>query len=94
VKENLLANIYEDLFYQAIIRKQITDNVLPEKGLNYFYLGDKADEISGLVVSLIQKYHRFTLKNSFIDDAFTIDQVTFPWNRMFEICCTVKNKES
>ncbi|EAC2448905.1 hypothetical protein AFX74_00343 [Listeria monocytogenes] len=94
VKENLLANIYEDLFYQAIIRKQITDNVLPEKWLNYFYLGDKADEISGLVVSLIQKYHRFTLKNSFIDDAFTIDQVTFPWNRMFEICCTVKNKES
>ncbi|MBC1497996.1 DUF4127 family protein [Listeria welshimeri] len=94
VKENLLANIYEDLFYQAIIRKQITDNVLPEKGLNYFYLGEKDNEISKEVVNLIQKYHRSVLKNSFTDNVFTIDQVTFPWNRMFEIYCTVKNKES
>ncbi|MBC1513671.1 DUF4127 family protein [Listeria booriae] len=94
VKENLLANIYEDLFYQAIIRKQITDYILPEKGLNYFYLGEKSTEISETVIASIQEYHCSMLKNSFMEENFTIDKVTFPWNRMFEIACTVKNKES
>lgn len=94
VRENLLCNLYEDLFYQTIIRKKITNEQLEKRGLTYFDLGDQEMEIREIVRNWIIDYHQSILKNSFTDKKITLDQLSFPWNRMFEILCTVKSEES
>ena len=94
VRENLLCNLYEDLFYQTIIRKKITNEQLEKRGLTYFDLGDQEMEIREIVRNWITDYHQSILKNSFTDKKITLDQLSFPWNRMFEILCTVKSEES
>lgn len=94
VKENLLNHIYEDLFYQTVIRRTITDNLLENKGLNYFDLGEQADDISKIVTQQLGEQHQAVLKNSFPIENVIVDEIQFPWNRMFEIFCSVKLEES
>lgn len=89
LKNNLVSNIFEDAFYQAIIRMNITKKKLPSMGLNYFDLKDKdkevMDQIHTEMLSLSKKY----LQYSFAKQNFNIQKLSSPWNRMFEIYCDV-----
>lgn len=90
---NLLSNIFEDVFYQAKIRMAITQNNLPSMKLDYFDLKDQANNVLGLVrIEMLTLAKRY-LRNSFPDQMFTIQELSSPWNRMFEINCTVTNNQ-
>ena len=34
--DNLVSNLFEDAFYQASVRRNLTDDLLPRLGKNYF----------------------------------------------------------
>lgn len=90
VKQNLLANLYEDLFYQAVVRKATTDHLLHQLGLNYFDLGEQASTVGEKVVQQLEEQRDKVLVKSFLDQKMKLNQLSFPWNRMFEIYCEVK----
>ncbi|WP_099223875.1 DUF4127 family protein [Listeria costaricensis] len=89
ITRNLLHHFYEDLFYQAIIRMDLTHQFLPSLGLNYFDLKDQADQVTRRITDDLEKYHRQFLQNSFEEPEHV--NVSMPWNRMFEIHCTINS---
>lgn len=82
---NLLYHIYDDVFYQGYTRKDITNNILENEGLNYFNLKDKSFKISNLCKSKLLLKQEASIINSFKDYKLNDFNVEFPWNRMFEI---------
>ena len=89
VQENMLHNLFEDLFYQAIIRMTITREVLPDLGLTYFDLKEQAPKIVKLVQEQMLALAQRELRHSFSKE-YTITDLAFPWNRMFEIQCEIE----
>ena len=89
VQENLLHNLFEDLFYQALIRMTITREVLPDLGLTYFDLQDQSSKIAQLVQEQMLTLAQQELRHSFSED-YAITRLAFPWKRMFEIQCEIK----
>ena len=89
VQENLLHNLFEDLFYQALIRMTITREVLPDLGLTYFDLQDQSLKIAQLVQEQMLTLAQQELRHSFSED-YAITSLAFPWKRMFEIQCEIK----
>lgn len=91
---NLLYHIYDDALYQSIIRKHITDKVLPDEGLNYFDLKNRADNVARYCEKGMEYHWESLIYNSFYWIEKTAVQVKFPWNRMFEIDLTlhIQNK--
>ncbi|GAA0744681.1 DUF4127 family protein [Clostridium oceanicum] len=89
-KKNLIYHLFEDVFYQAIVRKDITDNVLPKLGANYFDLKNKGEYVNDIMnKKLLHCYDRY-IKNSF-KNVTEIKVETFsPWNRMFEVGINLK----
>lgn len=63
-----------------------------KRGLDYFDLKEKKDEIKKIVIDNISRYMNVFLHDEFPD--FNIDNLTidFPWNRMFEIYCDYTSK--
>lgn len=94
LKNNLLLHIYEDFIYQSIVRMEVTQEELPDKGLNYFDLKGKKEEVRSLVKEKMQEERRKRLSHSFkkMDDASL--SIDFPWNRMFEITCRIEKTET
>lgn len=88
---NLLSNIFEDVFYQAKIRMAITRNNLPSMELDYFDLKDQTNDVLGMIRTDMLKLAEIYLRNSFPNQAFKIQELSSPWNRMFEINCMVTN---
>lgn len=91
-RDNNIACICDDIFYQAIIRGNIAGHELSQRGLDYFDLKEKKDEIKKIVIDNISRYMNVFLHDEFPD--FNIDNLTidFPWNRMFEIYCDYTSK--
>lgn len=87
---NLLSNIFEDIFYQAKIRMEVTAEKLPDRGLNYFDLKNQAAEVSHVVKSEMRQLRKQYLIHSFLNQKLMIETLDFPWNRMFEINCQIK----
>jgi hypothetical protein len=84
---NFLALRYiEDIGYCSISRKDITDNVLPKYGHNYFKIDGVHGEISKIVKNRLQTFA------ANIDDDIKITSCYMPWNRMFEVSLEVKYK--
>lgn len=90
---NLYSSLFEDVFYQAIIRKDLTKNCLPQIGANYFDLKDQANTVltkaKGAMMHLEKRYLKKSLKGKHVE--FT--EMSSPWNRMFEINCQVRVTE-
>lgn len=80
--EFLLHRYYEDLGYMGYARKYVTDNVLPELGLNYFKADGKIGKVSEAVRKAVEG---FMLKN-YPKVAEKVEEVyvEMPWRRMFE----------
>ncbi|MGL4521140.1 MAG: DUF4127 family protein, partial [Bacilli bacterium] len=85
IKENLLYHIFEDGFYQAIVRMAIAKEVLPALGANYFDLNGKADIVNAEMNNRLQRCYDQYILHSFKDVQITKCETYSPWHRMFEI---------
>lgn len=78
-----IEHILEDVFYQAIIRMDITNNYLDKYELNYFDLKNKEKEITTLEIRKMKKMYQELILNK--KYPITKINIAHPWNRMFEI---------
>lgn len=83
----LANNLIDDVFYQAIVRKETTDSYLPKYDLSYFDLKESADLVATQVEASLSKVAGKYLKNTLENIRNNQISVEFPWNRMFEINC-------
>ena len=90
--DNLLSNIFEDAFYQAEIRMSLTQKVLPSLNLSYFDLKDQAPDVMDMIGHEMLALAQVYVPNSFAKKDFVIQELSSPWNRMFEINCRITKK--
>lgn len=78
----------EDVGYCSFIRKSVTDNILPPLGLNYFEVDGKVGNVSRIVKGELQTFATEIL----IDEnySFNLKNLSFPWNRMFEVALEIE----
>lgn len=88
----ILTALLDDAFYQSVVRGEVTDNWLPRFGLNYFDLKDQAEAVGAEVAKQIETLAATTLQHS-LAGAKLQPQISFPWNRMFEINCAYTTLE-
>ncbi|AEB31183.1 hypothetical protein CAR_50p110 (plasmid) [Carnobacterium sp. 17-4] len=91
IKQNLLMHLFDDFFYQSLVRMEVTENELPKLGLNYFDLGEKKEIVRCIIEEKLEQQKKTFLKQTFSTDSYQIS-VDFPWNRMFEISCQLSIK--
>ncbi|WP_121603866.1 DUF4127 family protein [Virgibacillus sp. Bac332] len=85
IKKNLIYHILEDGLYQAIVRKEVTETVLPGIGADYFQLNNQDSKVAGEIEKRIVTYYQQMIKNSFCEFQLSQVRVHLPWRRMFEI---------
>lgn len=90
IKQNILMHVYEDSFYQSIIRMDLTEALLPQLKINYFDLDNKSKQVLEVIKDETIKYHKIYLSNSFPSTDSIEVKLETPWNRMFEIYCAVQ----
>lgn len=80
---HLCYRIIEDVFYQAIVRKDVVDHELGQLGLSYYDFKDQQDVVENIIKRKLQTYYN-SLK---ISQKYptTIININMPWKRMFEI---------
>lgn len=92
IRNNLLSNLFEDVFYQSIIRMNLTESMLGTIGTDYFDLKDQSqkviEEVRQEMLTLSKRY----LTHTIATDALIFTKLASPWNRMFEINCQVELK--
>jgi len=88
----LIHRYYEDIAYMGYVRKHITQNHLPELGLDYFHADAKEGKVSQLVSEALDSY----MRENYPDVALRTEKikVSMPWKRMFEIDIKIKTKQS
>ena len=90
LKKNLVMHIYEDVFYQSIVRMNVTKNLLPQLHSTYFDIEKNKyqviKEIEKGLEECCEKYLVNT-KNTLGPVSCIVDS---PWNRMFEIHCKIE----
>lgn len=86
-RNNNIACMIDDVFYQAIIRGNIAEKELEPRYLTYFDLKDKQKEIIEILREQINQCMLEYIKNDYQDFDMERLTVNFPWNRMFEIYC-------
>lgn len=91
--KEILSSVFDDGFYQAIVRGETTENWLPKRGLSYFDLKDQATIVSEHVAKELIKFGHNYLTNTLETITWTDLQINFPWNRMFEIHLVFTNME-
>ena len=89
VTHHLIYHLLDDLFYQAIIRPQITAT-LKGKDLSYFDLKTQGALISKEIERQMQRYYQHFIKHSFKNVKITELKAYSPWNRMFEVGLELK----
>lgn len=82
IRENVLYHILDDFVYQAQVRMNMTDDVLPKYGANYFDLKEHAAVISQERDQMMMIMARQVMRKSF-REAWAVN-TSAPWNRMFE----------
>ncbi|MBO0469459.1 DUF4127 family protein [Enterococcus sp. DIV0242_7C1] len=90
---NLYSNLFEDIFYQALIRMDVTENYLPQIDANYFDLKDQVEAVLMKVESEMNHLEKRYLKKSLKGKHIEFTEMSSPWNRMFEINCQVRVTE-
>jgi hypothetical protein len=91
---NLVATLSDDVFYQASIRAELTQTLLPEYQLSASDLGKHQNMVVQAAREGIVTLYRQTVQRSGLPPLKKAQvSVTFPWQRMFEINCTVQLKE-
>lgn len=72
----------EDFIYMTLVRKEVSEKILPKLNLNYFNTGEKQGKVSETVYSMLNKYKKEYLDT---DYKITITNCYMPWARMFEV---------
>ncbi|MFB4261022.1 DUF4127 family protein [Shouchella clausii] len=85
LKKNILYHLLDDGFYQAAIRKSITDTFLPGIGANYFDVKGQEEVVGKKIVTLLKEAYDTNIRHSFKNIVVSNLEITFPWKRMFEI---------
>jgi hypothetical protein len=78
------ARLIEDWGYQALIRKEVTLNVLPALGLQHNQLASQEDKICSIIEQKLNEFKYMYLRDLTPDD-IKISNVHLPWHRMFEV---------
>lgn len=81
--KSLIYHLLEDGFYQASLRKEVTN--LLEEPLSYFDLCDKQKEVVVFENRRLKELFEYYVLNSFKKYSIDSIDVYHPWNRMFEI---------
>ncbi|RFB17409.1 DUF4127 family protein [Bacillus sp. HNG] len=88
--KNFLALRYvEDAGYCSVVRKNITNNVLPELGYDYFLLDGKRGKVSEMVLKQLNEFIKENLSGE--ENDLLIKECYMPWNRMFEVGLDVEH---
>ncbi|MDE5896189.1 MAG: DUF4127 family protein, partial [Clostridia bacterium] len=82
---------FEDIGYMAYARKYVTDNLLPQLGLDYFRTDGTDGEAARAVKDALLKYMRENYPAVYGQVAEV--SVEMPWRRMFETDVKIKLKE-
>ena len=85
IKKNVVYHLLDDCFYQSEIRNNITKEVLPSLGANYFDLNEKEDIVTQEISQRLQKMYQDLIRQSFKEVNLDNMKVFSPWKRMFEI---------
>ena len=85
IQRNLLYHIFDDAFYQAQIRKEITDELLPSLGGNYFDLNKQDHIVEREIQKQVLEKYQATVQQSFRHTIISKIKIYSPWSRMFEI---------
>lgn len=83
VKENLISSIFEDVFYEGKIRKELIDEYLPgHEEVSYFNIAKEITEVRALTRSRVLELYDTVLSRN---NGLKIESVTigFPWSRLF-----------
>lgn len=84
VTDNFLVERYiEDVGYGAIVRSYVTQNILPQWGMNYFWCEEQRGKAANAVLEELKKFIRTELTS--IAERVTLEDLYLPWSRMFEI---------
>jgi hypothetical protein len=82
--ENFLAERFiEDFGYDAVVRGYVTENILPQWGMNYFYCEEQRGKAAEAIKIELQKFIEKELTS--IAACVTLKEIWLPWSRMFEI---------
>lgn len=88
VINNLCYRLIEDVFYQAIVRKEVVENDLPHKGLSYYDFKDQQTDVENIIKKKLQtNFGHLHLSQRY---PFNITKIYMPWKRMFEIRMEIK----
>lgn len=93
VINNLYANLLEDIFYQSIIRMSLTMNYLPKMNVTYFDLKNQSKTVLMQVKNEMAQLSKCYLHQSLNGKQIEFIELSFPWNRMFEIHCQLRLTE-
>ena len=85
IKENIIYHLLDDYFYQAEVRMEMTENFIPNYGLNYFDLKDQANLVNEERNKELYQRFKEEIRNSFTQMEIEKVSTFAPWNRMFEI---------
>lgn len=89
ITHHLIYHLLDDLFYQAIIRPQITAT-LKDKDLSYFDLKTQGTLISKEIERQMERCYQHFIKHSFKNVKIKELKAYSPWNRMFEVGLDLK----
>lgn len=91
-KSFLLHRYYEDMGYMGYVRKYVTDNVLPEMGLDNFRVDGKNGKVAERIRQELIKY----MEENFPELAREVEEVKIeqPWRRMFETDVKLKIRKN
>ncbi|MEH7385973.1 DUF4127 family protein [Bacillus sp. JJ1521] len=79
----------EDAGYCSFVRKNVTNNVLPELGYDYFLVDGKKGRVSEIVQEQLNEFIRENLSDE--ENGLFIRDCYMPWSRMFEVGLDVEH---
>lgn len=85
IKQHIYLHLLEDVCYQAVVRKQVTEQILPNYGLNYFDVKAHEETIATIISEQIFAVYHDLISDSLKEFSDQKIKVYMPWQRMFEI---------
>ena len=83
--KNMIYRLMEDWSYQAIVRQNTINHVLPLFNATFYEFKGCEDNICNSICEQLQEIWEKQIKYSFRDWKVKVERVFTPWHRMFEI---------
>lgn len=83
-KQNFLVERFiEDFGYGAVVRSYVTEHILPQWGMTYFWCEEQRGKAANVVLEELRKFVKTEMTS--VADKVTVEDIFLPWSRMFEI---------